>query len=81
MCEYCDKRINNKPIKCIDEDIDKSKLTLIKINGIGYTIFAEIDNIADDNSNIPDIADQYFEINYCPMCGRKLEEILNGQSN
>ena len=74
MCEYCDKKIKNKSITCIDEDVDKSKLTLIKNNYFGYTILAEIDNLADDNSNTPDIVDQFFKINYCPMCGRKLSE-------
>lgn len=72
MCEYCNKRINNKPIQCIDKDIDKSTLTLTQDNCFGYTIFAEIDNLADDNSNMPDVADQFFKINYCPMCGRQL---------
>ena len=72
MCEYCNKRINNKPIQCIDKDIDKSTLTLTQDNYFGYTIFAEIDNLADDNSNMPDVVDQFFKINYCPMCGRQL---------
>lgn len=72
LCEYCKRTINNKPIKCIDENIDKSKITLIKDNYLGYIILAEIDNLAEDNTNIPAIADQFFKINYCPMCGRKL---------
>lgn len=72
MCEYCDKKIKNKSISCIDEDVDKSKLTLIKNNYFGYTILAEIDNLADNSSNTPDIADQFFKINYCPMCRKKI---------
>lgn len=72
MCEYCDKNVNNKRIMCIDEKTDRSKLSLVKIGWIGYTLLAEIDNLADDSSNIPDIASQYFQINYCPMCGRNL---------
>lgn len=72
MCEYCNKNVNNKPIVCIDEDTDKSKLSLVKTGWTGYTILAEIDNLADDSSNISDIASQFFQISYCPMCGRKL---------
>lgn len=78
MCQYCNKNINNKPILCIDRKTDKSKLTLVKTGWTEYTILAEIDNLADDTSNIPDIASQFFQINYCPMCGRKLrKEIIN----
>ena len=73
MCEYCNKIINNKAIKCIDATTDNSKLTILEDKYFGYTILAEIDNLADDSSNIPDVADQFFKINYCPMCGRKLE--------
>lgn len=72
MCEYCNKKINNKPIVCIDEKTDKSKLSLVKTNWTGYTILAEIDNLADDTRNTPDIASQFFQILFCPMCGRKL---------
>lgn len=72
MCEYCNKNINNKAIACIDKETDKSKLSIVKDSYFGYTILAEIDNLADDSNNTPDIADQFFEINYCPMCGRKL---------
>ena len=68
MCEYCNKKINNKSIKCIDAPTDKSKLTLIKDGYFGYTILAEIDNLADDSSNIPDMVDQFYKLNYCPMC-------------
>lgn len=72
MCEYCKKNVNNKSITCIDEKTDKSNLKLVKDNYFGYTILAEIDNLADDNSNMPSIVDQFFKIYYCPMCGRKL---------
>lgn len=72
MCKYCRNNINNKPIFCIDKKTDKSKLRLVKTNWTGYTILAEIDNLADNTSNTPDIANQYFQIIYCPMCGRKL---------
>jgi len=72
MCEYCEKNTNNKPIMSIDKDTDKSKLSLVRTNWTGYTIYAELDNLADDSNNVPDIVDQFFQINYCPMCGRKL---------
>ena len=75
MCEYCNKSINNKAIKCIDATTDNSKLIISKDKYFGYTILAEIDNLADDSNNIPDVADQFFKINYCPMCGRKLGEM------
>ena len=64
MCEYCNKKINNKSIKCIDAPTDKSKLTLIKDGYFGYTILAEIDNLADDSSNkVELLGDIIFEKN------------------
>lgn len=70
MCKYCRNNINNKPIHCINKKTDKSKLRLTKTRFDGYTILAQIDNLADNTS---------FRVNYCPMCGRKLQSIKQTQ--
>ena len=49
---------------CIDEP-DGSGVRLSPITDDGY--FLEYDNSANE------YADGYFQIHYCPICGRKLE--------
>lgn len=67
MCEYCDKKINNKKIKDIDND-ENDWLEIIHQPVHGSMIFVELDGIDEDGYKTAD----FFEINYCPMCGRKL---------
>ena len=67
MCEYCKKIINNKRIL----DIDNDKETYIEINWqkiLGYMLYVEIEGQDNDGYK----QSQFFQINYCPMCGRKL---------
>lgn len=72
-CDYCKKPIKNNPILCIDETTDNSRLEIYKASYYGYSIHAIIDN-SDDSNCYPKEPSQYFPINYCPMCGRKLVE-------
>ncbi len=67
MCEYCEKIINNKRIL----DIDNDKETYIEIDwqkAFGYMLYVEIEGQDNDGYK----PSQFFQINYCPMCGRKL---------
>ncbi len=50
---------------CIDEP-DGSGVRLFPITDDGY--FLEYDNSADE------YADGYFQIHYCPICGRNLDD-------
>jgi hypothetical protein len=69
MCEYCEK---SKKIKCIDSKTDGSTVQVVKRYCKDYPqenlLYAEIED--EDDKNL--LATQYFVINYCPMCGRKL---------
>jgi len=69
MCEYCDKRINNKKIKDIDNDKEDC-LEIIYQEAHGNMIYVELDGQDNDGYKTAD----FFKINYCPMCGRKLNE-------
>ena len=67
MCQYCNKKANNKKLK----DIDNGKETF------GQVVFLEKPNLyieldATDNDGYK--ACDFFEIHYCPICGRKLED-------
>ena len=65
MCEYCNKKVNNKKIKDVDND---------KEDGIHVTFLDEpylnVELEATDEDGYK--AEDFFRINYCPMCGRKL---------
>lgn len=68
MCEYCDKRASNKIIKDIDEDeTELMQVVNFKDNNM---LYVEIDGEDNDGYKPSD----FFSINYCPMCGRKLGE-------
>lgn len=66
MCEYCGKRASNKPIKDVDDDTE-DKITVVFLRSPMLNV--ELD--AEDADGYK--ASDFFEINYCPMCGRKLE--------
>lgn len=61
MCEYCNKRINNKKIKDVDND---------KEDGIHITFldkpYLNVELETTDENGYK--AEDFFRINYCPMC-------------
>ena len=61
MCEYCNKRVNNKKIKDVDND---------KEDGIHITFvdkpYLNVELEATDEDGYK--AEDFFRINYCPMC-------------
>lgn len=69
-CEYC---TNCKKINCIDAKIDKSNLQIVKRYHKDYPqeniLHVEIQD--DEDENI--VYYNYFPINYCMVCGKKLE--------
>lgn len=67
MCEYCANRIRNKRIKDIDED-KEDWLEVIYQKVHGHMIYVELEGTDIDGYKTVD----FFKINYCPMCGRKL---------
>lgn len=68
MCEYCEKIINNKKIL----DIDNEEETFMEIinhkKSWGNMLYVEIEGQDNDGYK----PSSFFQINYCPMCGRKL---------
>ena len=67
MCKYCNKKANNKKIK----DIDNDKEDFIQVVFLREAnLYIELDAVDSDGYKACD----FFEINYCPMCGRKLAE-------
>lgn len=67
MCKYCDKKINNEKIRDIDND-NEVWLEIIYQSVHGSMIYVELDGTDNDGYKTAD----FFNINYCPMCGRKL---------
>ena len=68
MCEYCKKIVNNKKIKDIDND-KEDFLEILYQDMLGNMIHVELDGKDEDGYKTSD----FFQINYCPMCGRKFE--------
>lgn len=71
MCKYCDKlktKLDDDWIESvIDEDLNsKRKLLLMKYGEDSYGIMFDSDRDCFDT-----------EINYCPICGRKLADNRN----
>lgn len=67
MCEYCKKIINNKRILDIDDD-KETYIEIVRQEAFGYMLYVEIEGQDNDGYK----PSQFFQINYCPMCGRKL---------
>lgn len=65
MCKYCKKKVNNKIIRDIDND-KEDKVMIVFLPKPMLNI--ELDAIDDDGYKASD----FFIINYCPMCGRRL---------
>lgn len=70
MCEYCKKRINNKKIMDIDNDKDTHIEIVNQKLSFGTMLYVEIEGEDFDGYK----PSQFFKINYCPMCGRSLQE-------
>lgn len=70
MCEYCKKTINNKRILDIDNEEETHIEIINQEKSLGYMLYVEIDGQDSDGYK----PSQFFQINYCPMCGRKLIE-------
>lgn len=68
MCEYCGKIINNKKILDIDNEEETHMEIINQKKSWGYMLYVEIEGQDDDGYK----PSQFFQINYCPMCGRKL---------
>lgn len=64
MCKYCDCKSANYPIR----DAESQGFSLL-LEGRKALIFYEAQNIEDVQEG-----EDYIEFNYCPMCGKKLEE-------
>lgn len=62
MCEFCDGRE-----KKIENGFTYGNAYIVKTN-FGYTYSLRYDNSANE------YGEGAFEINYCPICGRKLVE-------
>ena len=67
MCEYCHKKIKNKKIQDIDNDNEDSAEIVIQHKNL---LYIELNGKDENGYKTCD----FFEINYCPMCGRKLGE-------
>lgn len=67
MCEYCERRTCNKKI----EDVDNDKEDEMDVCILGNVPMLKVELDAEDNDGYK--ATDFFMINYCPMCGRKLE--------
>lgn len=61
MCEYCEKRINNKKILDIDNEIETH---MEIINQKGYMLYVEIEGKDNDGYK----PSQFFQVSFCPMC-------------
>ena len=69
MCEYCEKRINNKRILDIDNEEETHMEIINQEKSWGYMLYVEIEGQDNDGYK----PSQFFQINYCPMCGGKLK--------
>lgn len=69
MCEYCEKVSHNKALRTTYDDL-KPGVELFKSYYDGWLIDVEVDVINDLSSYRESIE---IPINYCPMCGRKLD--------
>lgn len=68
MCKYCGKIINNKKILDIDNEEETHIEIINQKKSWGYMLYVEIEGQDNDGYK----PSQFFQINYCPMCGRKL---------
>lgn len=67
MCEYCNKKVRNKKIQDIDND-EEDGMFIVFLDEPYLNV--ELDATDQDGYK----ANDFFRVNYCPMCGRKLKE-------
>ena len=67
MCEYCKNKALNKPIS--DVDNDKEDFVIVSFLHVPM-LRVELNAEDEDGYKVCD----FFRINYCPMCGRRLED-------
>lgn len=72
MCEYCKKRANNKIQINIDNEFETFYRVFLPPNQKPL-LCVKMDAIDKDGYKATD----YFRINYCPMCGRKLGDDID----
>lgn len=65
MCEYCNKKVRNKKFQDIDNDKEDS-MSIVFLDRVYLEV--ELDAIDEDGYKALD----FFEINYCPKCGKKV---------
>lgn len=65
VCEYCNKKVRNKKFQDIDNDKEDS-MSIVFLDRVYLEV--ELDAIDEDGYKALD----YFEINYCPKCGKKV---------
>ena len=70
-CEYCNDTNEQKPLYYANNyEPYEGMVSVIEISGAWNGIKPMIEVDLWDGANVSAV----FEINYCPMCGRKLEE-------
>lgn len=75
MCEYCEKIINNKKILDIDNETETHIEIIKQEKSWGHMLYVEIEGKDNDGYK----PSQFFQISYCPMCGRKLRRNSSGR--
>ncbi len=63
MCKYCDKGIST---------LFEDKYTKVKIVNNGSSVYCEIENTRYFEDGFTSTGNDFFDIEYCPICGRKL---------
>ena len=64
MCEYCEKKANNKKMQDVDNDIkDFIKVVFLP----DAKLHVQLDAVDADGY----VANDFFDINYCPMCRKE----------
>lgn len=63
-CEYCSKKINKKINDVDNDEEDEARVVFLDASYLKV----ELNGEDADGYKTSD----FFEINYCPMCGRKL---------
>lgn len=67
MCEYCEKEINNKKIRDIDNETETHMEIINQKKSWGYMLYVEIEGEDRDGYK----PSQFFQISYCPMCRKE----------
>lgn len=70
MCEYCNKKVNNRKILDIDNEKETHMEIINQKETWGHMLYIEIEGEDKDGYK----PSQFFQINYCPICGRNLKE-------